>query len=1037
MLYKNEENKLTMSKAFIDRNQQQNSNENQTDIAQKKIDPVAQLKWLNNQKVDQGWGVFNNDQPTQMFAQEEEEEPVQGKAEEDELQMKSGLEGETEKQGSSGTKTGMPDEVRSKMENSFGADFSSVNIHRNSDQASNIGALAYTQGNDVHFAPGQYNPGSTKGQELLGHELTHVVQQRQGKVRPDAEQKKGMNINSDSALEKEADVMGEKAAQGKMADVTGNGSGLQRKGENNKLDDDPVMTEEHIQRAIDCNNNLGLSALSISYLQMGLCLIPTGEFDKDTVLAIGKVSIENRVEPFLTTLSDSLLREHIEENFQKSLNNNEKDLKKFSKNNAKLNRIGDDKSKKKSKLESSNQEIKDKYITSGNQEHLLNTESIESSTKINQKIDDIRRKFSASDGELDISAFNTIFQRMVNEKMYHQLLQLSIEYEKLNIDKNTLAVNYDSKTTNNYRVKVPFSQLEVNNEYETQTISNAPNLLKNIFIGEGAFGSYSTLISNLTSANLVKVEQNIVSEENTTESTEDGLSKKQVEAAISNNSFIFSEERSIRLIQAIIGAPSTGVFDENTIRSVSTYQGANSISRIDGNLDKDTINGVLTDIINSNEQNAALSIMKDFYSLEITSDKEILLKYSADQKETFQRDESLPGMEQITFDSSVFANGLTSLHDSFKDAFGYEKTIEHEMMETLLSNTNLERQSAVWSNPNTSNQDGLVASIRENFPEEQDISNYLSRTDVSNEDKIAALGELSVELGRLEFLMGVIYHGGNNKIWETSTPTKNNKGPFVNYYKSLLGNGVNDSAWCTMFSGYLKRMLGFSAELSSAGPLIFNSGIRLDRWATDGMNVVTGVDDFDDPTNYDNYTGNSIDTEDWISLRNDLNVQGLTADQKQQTLNTFLNDRFTPQPGDIIVMNPQSTASNEPNKYHNSQYSHTLTVETFNSPIITTIEGNKDHKTTGTSLDLSKSSDVIKILFIARIGVEFFPQNEQDETIVEQNTNQISLNQILDPLKIMVRNLQLLSDHKGYINSNTENAIVYDMGDGSDGGETN
>ena len=42
----------------------------------------------------------------------------------------------------------------------------------------------------------QIDPGSTKRQELLGHELTHVVQQREGRVKPDTEQHKGLNINS-------------------------------------------------------------------------------------------------------------------------------------------------------------------------------------------------------------------------------------------------------------------------------------------------------------------------------------------------------------------------------------------------------------------------------------------------------------------------------------------------------------------------------------------------------------------------------------------------------------------------------------------------------------------------------------------------------------------------------------------------------------------------------------------------------------------------------------------------------------------------
>gem|GEM_PF-3100580 len=214
-----------MSQSFIDRSQQQISENNQSETSQKKIDPVAQAKWMNSLDPTSGWGI-GSDQSVQMFASEEEEQ-VQKKSNDEEIQKKSSSDVEPEKKGSSGTQTEMPDGVKSKMESSFGVDFSGVNIHQNSDQASNIGALAYAQGNDVHFAPGQYNPGSQKGQELLGHELAHVVQQRQGRVKP-TKQGKGMPINDNPALEKEADEMGAKAAQGKMADVAGKGSGVQR-----------------------------------------------------------------------------------------------------------------------------------------------------------------------------------------------------------------------------------------------------------------------------------------------------------------------------------------------------------------------------------------------------------------------------------------------------------------------------------------------------------------------------------------------------------------------------------------------------------------------------------------------------------------------------------------------------------------------------------------------------------------------------------------------------------------------------------------
>jgi hypothetical protein len=108
--------------------------------------------------------------------------------------------------------TEMPEDVRGTMEAAFGADFSAVRIHEGSHAAA-VGALAYTQGTDIHFAPGQYQPTSQRGQELLGHELAHVVQQSQGQMRATT-QVGGVDINDDASLEREADGMGARAARG-------------------------------------------------------------------------------------------------------------------------------------------------------------------------------------------------------------------------------------------------------------------------------------------------------------------------------------------------------------------------------------------------------------------------------------------------------------------------------------------------------------------------------------------------------------------------------------------------------------------------------------------------------------------------------------------------------------------------------------------------------------------------------------------------------------------------------------------------------
>ncbi len=131
------------------------------------------------------------------------------------LQLQLKKENEIEKSfvGESSTKTKLPSAVQAKMESSFSSDFSSVNIHDNSESAENLGAQAYAQGNDIHFAAGKYHPNSQKGQELLGHELTHVVQQREGRVSTTT-QRKGVGINDNASLENEADQSGKKAASG-------------------------------------------------------------------------------------------------------------------------------------------------------------------------------------------------------------------------------------------------------------------------------------------------------------------------------------------------------------------------------------------------------------------------------------------------------------------------------------------------------------------------------------------------------------------------------------------------------------------------------------------------------------------------------------------------------------------------------------------------------------------------------------------------------------------------------------------------------
>lgn len=98
--------------------------------------------------------------------------------------------------------TGMPDNLKSGIESLSGYSMDNVRVHYNSSKPATVQALAYTQGTDIHVAPGQ--------EKHLPHEAWHVAQQMAGRVAPTTNIN-GMPVNDNAALEHEADVMGEKA----------------------------------------------------------------------------------------------------------------------------------------------------------------------------------------------------------------------------------------------------------------------------------------------------------------------------------------------------------------------------------------------------------------------------------------------------------------------------------------------------------------------------------------------------------------------------------------------------------------------------------------------------------------------------------------------------------------------------------------------------------------------------------------------------------------------------------------------------------
>jgi hypothetical protein len=107
-----------------------------------------------------------------------------------------------------GHRVDLPETMRAKMENAFGADLSAVKLYE-SQAVGDAGAEAVTQGSNIAFAPGMLDFTSFGGQALLGHELSHVVSQARGEV-------SGTGFLNDHALEARADREGAMAAAGQQ-----------------------------------------------------------------------------------------------------------------------------------------------------------------------------------------------------------------------------------------------------------------------------------------------------------------------------------------------------------------------------------------------------------------------------------------------------------------------------------------------------------------------------------------------------------------------------------------------------------------------------------------------------------------------------------------------------------------------------------------------------------------------------------------------------------------------------------------------------
>ncbi len=164
---KDEEQQETVQKKDEEEQEPIQKKEEEKEPVQKKEEPAEEEKVQKKEEE-------KKDEPIQK--KEEEEKPVQKKG--NNASASPTVESRLSSRKGKGSAFG--GSIKSEMEKGFGADFGDVRIHNDSEakqMAGEMGAQAFTHGNDIYFNEGKFDPQSKAGKELLAHELTHTIQQ--------------------------------------------------------------------------------------------------------------------------------------------------------------------------------------------------------------------------------------------------------------------------------------------------------------------------------------------------------------------------------------------------------------------------------------------------------------------------------------------------------------------------------------------------------------------------------------------------------------------------------------------------------------------------------------------------------------------------------------------------------------------------------------------------------------------------------------------------------------------------------------------
>lgn len=137
------------------------------------------------------------------------------------------------------------------------------------------------------------------------------------------------------------------------------------------------------------------------------------------------------------------------------------------------------------------------------------------------------------------------------------------------------------------------------------------------------------------------------------------LKPNQVKAAIAVNKRSLRDPRSVRAVQAFIGATPDGVFSADTVQRVANFQNGAGLKE-DGQIGRITINPLVMGMVGAGDRNSAIRAIVDFFKLDENGLVDIHFS-STDGNNATTTDQAIPGNSAITVGPSAFAQGWAGL----------------------------------------------------------------------------------------------------------------------------------------------------------------------------------------------------------------------------------------------------------------------------------------------------------------------------------------------------------------------------------------